>query len=305
MTVDHAYRQLVAELQEIYDRQEAQNIAAYIITHETGLDHSSRIIHKDRLLTLQQQEKIAGYTSQLLLHAPLQYVLQEAWFAGMKFYVDAHVLIPRPETEELVEWVVESQKLKVKSEKEEENPTSIIPNPQSLIPAPRILDIGTGSGCIAIALRKKLPSADVYAIDIAADSLSVARRNAEALEAPVHFIQQDILDEAQWQQLPMCNLIVSNPPYIRQQEATEMQANVLQFEPHRALFVNDEQPLLFYEAIARLALHKMDKQGWLYFEINEALGAEVQSLLISSGFIHVEVKQDLQGKDRMVRAQLI
>ena len=285
MGIQEAYTQLMYQLFELYDDREAANIADWTIEHITGFKRIDRITNKQFPLSISQQELLKTYTEELLQHKPVQYVLNEAWFAGMQFYVDENVLIPRPETEELVGWIVdESQKSKVKSQK--------------------VLDIGTGSGCIPVALKKKLPELDVYALDVSEDALNVAKKNASEQKATITFFQTDILDKSKWNSLPKFDIIVSNPPYIKQSEEKEMRGNVLIHEPHLALFVPDEDALLFYKTIAEFGLQHLNKDGRLYFEINEIMGNKVKELLEQKSYSNIEVKKDMQGKDRMVRVTL-
>jgi len=273
------------QLFELYDDREAANIADWTIEHITGFKRIDRITNKQFPLSISQQELLKTYAEELLQHKPAQYVLNEAWFAGMQFYVDENVLIPRPETEELVGWIVdESQKSKVKSQK--------------------VLDIGTGSGCIPVALKKKLPELDVYALDVSEDALNVAKKNASEQKVTITFFQTDILDKSKWNSLPKFDIIVSNPPYIKQSEEKEMRGNVLIHEPHLALFVPDEDALLFYKTIADFGLQHLNKDGRLYFEINEIMGNKVKELLEQKSYSNIEVKKDMQGKDRMVRVTL-
>lgn len=285
MTVQEAYKQLQVLLSALYDDREAANIADLVMEHVTGQRRIDRIMNKQALVTAEQQAVITQCTEQLLKHTPVQYVLHEAWFAGMKLYVDENVLIPRPETEELVSWIAECG----------------LPATGNQQPV-TVLDIGTGSGCIPIALKKKMQGWDVHAVDISVGALEVAKRNAATQGTAITFNLLDILDEAAWQQLPMFDVIVSNPPYIRESEAASMHNNVLAFEPHTALFVPDEDALLFYRKIADFALTHLRSGGLLFFEINEALGIAVCDMLAEKGFVEIELRQDLQGKDRMVRA---
>ncbi len=215
-------------------------------------------------------------------HQPVQYVLHEAWFYGMKLYVDEHVLIPRPETEELVEWMLKDAET----------------NKQPI----NILDIGTGSGCIPIALKKNMPAAEVWAVDISNEALLVAQRNADTQQTSITFQQADILNKPYPSVLPTFDVIVSNPPYIPLSDKTAMHPNVLQHEPHLALFVANEDPFLFYNAIVDFAQSHLNPGGSLYFEIHEAMGEQVKQLLTQKGFINAQVKKDMQGKDRMVKA---
>lgn len=283
MTVQEAYKHTQVQLYEVYDEREATNIADEVIAHITGFNRTDRLIHGTNELNHTQANQLTLYTLQLLLHTPLQYVLQEAWFAAMPFFVNENVLIPRPETEELVEWVVAEARNRATAS---------------------IIDIGTGSGCIPIALKKKLPAVAIHALDVSAGALTVARRNAANLEAPVTFHEADILQPERWKSLPVFDIIVSNPPYIKESERTAMHENVLSHEPHLALFVPDADALLFYRTIAGFAQNHLQPGGLLFFEINEALGQETVDLLTGKGFIDLELKQDMQGKDRMIKATL-
>ena len=278
MTIQQAQQQLIFQLNQVYDNREAANIADWVMERITGRKKIDRIINKQEPLQHQQIDLLEGYTSELLNHKPVQYVLHEAWFCGMLFYVDEHVLIPRPETEELVEWVVEEAE------------------------AGTILDIGTGSGCIPIALKKKLPRAQVYSCDVSEGALAVAQKNATAQQADIHLLQVDFLNRESWQQLPSVDIIVSNPPYIPQSDEQTMQPNVLKYEPHVALFVPNNDALLFYKAIAEFAQQKLRSGGSIYAEIHEDLGEQTKALFLSKGFSSAEIKKDMQGKDRMVKA---
>ena len=284
MTIQLAYQQLVAQLCEIYDGREADNIADRVIEHVTGQQKFDRIINKSFVVSKAQQEDLQIFSEQLLKHKPVQYVLGEAWFCNMKLYVNENVLIPRPETEELVGWVIDetTQKSKVKSQK--------------------LIDIGTGSGCIPIAIKKKLGNAEVYALDISAGALEIAKRNASQQNVQISFHQLDFLDNGNWQELPVLDIIISNPPYIKKSEERTMAKNVLQYEPHVALFVPDENALLFYKAIAEFAKTNLANEGSIYVEINEALGNDVVRLFGDAGFKKIIIKKDLQGKDRMIKA---
>ncbi|MEX0996850.1 MAG: peptide chain release factor N(5)-glutamine methyltransferase [Flavobacteriaceae bacterium] len=217
---------------------------------------------------------------QLEKEVPIQYILGETEFYGLRFTVNPSVLIPRPETEELVDWILEDY--------------SEIKQPITLI------DIGTGSGCIAISLAKNLSDAKVTAMDISAKALKVAKENALINEAQVKFLEQDILTEKKLE--TTFDVIVSNPPYVRNSEKQKMHFNVLKYEPHNALFVSDSDPLLFYKSIAEIAFKSLKRKGNLYFEINEAFGNEVVELLKDMRFENVVLKKDLFGKDRMIKA---
>ncbi|OQP60790.1 N5-glutamine methyltransferase family protein [Niastella populi] len=316
MTLYEAQQQLTTSLHELYDNREAANIADWVLEHVTGMRKIDRIMHKQSLLLPERLEQLQQYTRELLTHKPVQYVLHEAWFSGMAFYVDESVLIPRPETEELVEWIVEevrSKKYDVRNtgsgidgltppfgDPENKDASYLLP-PTSHF---NILDIGTGSGCIPISLKKKLPQATIYACDVSEQALAVAEKNATTLHAPVQFVQADFLDAASWPSLPAVDIIVSNPPYIPHNNQSTMLQNVLAWEPHLALFVPNEDPLLFYDAIARFAREKLLPGGMIFVEIHEDLGAQTKALFEAYGFT-ADVKKDFQGKDRMVKASLI
>ena len=229
-----------------------------------------------------KHERFLNALKRLKQNEPIQYVLGKTEFYGLPFKVNNHVLIPRPETEELVDWILKS------NDKAE---------------SVNILDIGTGSGCIAIALAKKMPNNTVYALDVSDAALKVAQENAELNEVDINFIAEDILKVDSMD--VKFNIIVSNPPYVREQEKEQMQANVVDYEPHEALFVKNNDALLFYRAIAVMAKENLHEGGALYFEINEFLGEETKSLLSDSGFSKVELKKDMSGKDRMIKATRI
>jgi len=268
MTIHEASRQLLFQLYHIYDQQEAGNIADCVMEHLTGWKKIERMLNKGVKMSPAMEAQLEKYTAALANHTPVQYVLHEAWFCGLKLYVDENVLIPRPETEELVEWIVGNNQHKNVS----------------------ILDIGTGSGCIAIALKKKLPGAHVYACDISEKALQVATKNAEQNNTDIKFIHADILHNAE--KLPSVDIIVSNPPYIPVSEKKEMNKNVVDHEPHLALFVEDSDPLIFYRAIKNI------NASVYYFETHENLATEVAAL-----FSKAEIKKDMQGKERMIKAK--
>lgn len=279
MTIQQAQQHTVSQLRLLYSERESANIADWVLEHVTGQRRIDRLMNKQEKLPAAQQAQLTSLLQQLATHRPVQYVLGEAWFSGYRFFVNEHVLIPRPETEELVEWVMEEIG-------------------RSLHQNQTLLDIGTGSGCIPISIKKKNPAVSVTAVDISEDALKVAQKNAAALSAEVNFIQLDFLNEATWDALPVFDIITSNPPYIKQSEEKEMSQNVLAFEPAIALFVPDNDPLLFYRCIAAFAKKHLAEKGMVFLEINEALGEETRQLFEQNGFAAV-VKKDLQGKDRM------
>jgi len=289
MTIDEARKEIIKNIRDIYEQNESNNIAELLIESITKLSRSERIIDGNRILSIAQENLLHSSNFRLQKHEPIQYIINEAWFAGMRFYVDKNVLIPRPETEELVEWVVEEYRI--------QNTEDRIQNSGF-----KILDVGTGSGCIAIALKNKLPLSEVWACDISDQALNIARINADALQATIDFVPLNFLDPGQRRQLPNVDVIVSNPPYVPQNEKTEMKRNVVEYEPSTALFVTDDDPLIFYKAIAEFGREKLNKGGRIYAEIHENLGEPIKGLFLSEGYQTVQLKKDLQEKDRMIKA---
>jgi len=282
MTIQAAFTHIIQSISSSYEEREAASVAHMVMEHITGLSKLDRIIHKTRALSPSQQQQLEHALEALQQHQPIQYIIGKAWFYNMELLVNEQVLIPRPETEELVEWIVTDIQ------------TAHLQNLH-------LLDIGTGSGCIPLALKKELPSATVWGIDVSPGAIAVAGSNAAQQKLAVQFTVMDVLDEQAVQTLPTFHTIVSNPPYIKQSESAGMQQQVLAFEPSLALFVPDEDPLRFYRHISQLAKIKLQPGGALYFEINEALGKEVVALMEQEGFTAVTLKQDLFGKDRMVK----
>ncbi len=284
VNIQEAYKHLLYQLFEVYSDSEAANIADLVMESITGQTKMNRLLNKEQQFTNPQTSLLDDYATQLLLHKPVQQVLGEAWFANMKFYVNQHVLIPRPETEELIDWINKhavNEKCKIES----------------------VIDIGTGSGCIPIALQKKWKTANITAIDVSKEALNVAQQNASTHHTSINFLLLDFLPETNWQQLPQFDIIVSNPPYIKQSESKTMHQNVLEFEPHVALFVADEDALLFYKKIAAFGKIHLAPKGKIFVEINEALGTETLAMFVANEY-DVELKKDLQGKDRMIMAWL-
>jgi len=288
VTINSAYQYLKNNLTDIYDERESANIAELIIEKISGLKRTERILNKQQPLKIEQINTIENYLQELINHKPVQYVLNEAWFAGMKFFVDENVLIPRPETEELVEWIVQDAGLSLTAY---HSPLTI-------------LDIGTGSGCIAIALKNKIKNADVFAIDISEPALKIAASNAQESNTDINFAKANILQNQIKINMPLFDVIVSNPPYITKKESAEMHTNVIAYEPYVALFVPDENPLLFYNAISDFALSHLKEKGNLYFEIHENFANDIVNLMQQKGFQSIEIKKDLQQKNRMVKAVL-
>lgn len=288
MTIIEAQQELVQRLSTIYDKREASNIADMVMENLTGYTKSQRVVHKASALPAEKFQAFEKCMVALEQHKPIQYVLNEAWFFGMKFYVDENVLIPRPETEELVNWVIEE-----------------IQSSESIGWSGRliILDVGTGSGCIPISLKKAIPKAEVWGCDISDQALNVARINAATLDHLVDFQGLDFLDPIQRNQLPHVNILVSNPPYVPEKDKDSMQPNVLQYEPHLALFVPNNDALIFYRAIAEFGHQRMNKDGIIFVEIHEDLAAQLIDLFSQSGYSRIEVRRDLQGKERMMKVQ--
>ncbi len=276
----------------LYDREEVKNFC--FLTCEKFLNFSRIDLRQKSAMGIQEDlaKKFTSVVEELLQHKPIQYILGETEFYGLKFLVDENVLIPRQETEELVDWIVNQNK------SEDAKAQAI---GQSKL---TILDIGTGSGCIPIALKKNLPGANVVALDVSEKALNQAQTNAKLNEVTIEFVLRDILKtDASHETLSTSfDVIVSNPPYIRNSEQKLMQKNVLEYEPHVALFVPDENPLLFYDAIATFAKKSLRLNGQIYFEINEAFGGDVIKLLANKGFKQIELRKDLNGKDRMIKA---
>ena len=288
MTISEAQQQLIQRLSPIYDKREAGNIADLVMESVTGYKKSERVIHKTSRLNNELAERLEKYTVDLEQQKPVQYVLKEAWFYGMNFYVDENVLIPRPETEELVNWVVE----------EIHSSESVGWNRRTII-----LDVGTGSGCIPVSLKKAIPSAELWGCDVSELALNVARFNSAKLGHLVDFQGLNFLDPVQRNQLPHVNILVSNPPYVPEKDKNSMQPNVLKYEPHIALFVPDNDPLIFYRAIADFGHHRMQKDGIIFVEIHEDLAVPLTELFTSAGYSRIEVKRDMQGKERMMKVK--
>jgi len=276
-----AYKQ---GLKCLYVPNETEAVTLLAVSEICGLTKAKIKAFPETELSEQQSDKLSATLAELKTGKPIQYILGTTEFYGLPFNVNPSVLIPRPETEELVEWTITSvgsRQLAVGS----------------------ILDIGTGSGCIAISLKKNLPALKVSAIDISADALQTAKGNAQLNDVDIEFIRADILN---FSLAPTArySLIISNHPYVTLQDKTEMHTNVTDFEPHTALFVPKNDPLLFYKAIADFALNHLVENGLLFFEINESFGEETIALLADKGFKNIELKKDMSGRDRMVKANV-
>jgi release factor glutamine methyltransferase len=272
------------ELKGLYDKEEIDNFFYMLLQSYLGVKRLDLAIKPELSFTKEEQSSILEALDSLKKHIPIQYILGETEFFGLAFKVGPSVLIPRPETEELVDWIINCHG-----------------NSNKQL---RVLDIGTGSACIAVSLAKKLLQAKVYALDISEDALRIAKQNAELNHVEIEFIQADILNPKTWdlalKKLEF-DIIVSNPPYVRKQEKSQMKDNVLMYEPHLALFVEDDDPLVFYKAIVQYAVDKLSQNGNLYFEINEYLGTPMTQLLHEYHFSDIELKQDVFKKDRMIK----
>lgn len=274
------YQNIKSALTEIYSEREIHALSTQILEKITGLPKSRLLADSSIHLADNQQEESDSIIERLKNHEPIQYILGEAEFYGSIFKVNPSVLIPRPETEELVEWIETSAD----------------------VSNGKILDIGTGSGCIPIVLKKKFPQAEVSALDISAEALKIARENAELNGVDIDFIQKDILKINELDK--KYDVIVSNPPYVLESDKREMQTAVLEYEPRLALFVPDTDPLIFYRKIASLAKKYLNENGKLYFEIHQEQAENCIKLLESLGFKHITLRKDLSRNDRMIRAEI-
>lgn len=276
-----AYNYIKQAINGQYPDTEASAIAKAILTDVFQLSTTDLYASKDMNFSTNQAEKLEVIITRLRANEPLQYILGNCYFCGLNFHVEPGVLIPRPETAELVEWIISDRK-------SSDSPI-------------RILDIGTGSGCISISLAKNLPQSEVYAWDISEDAIRIASDNANRLDANVRLRQTDVLGQVPTD--TMMNVIVSNPPYVTEAERTDMDANVTDWEPDTALFVPDNVPLLFYERIADIGKQILTPDGTLYFEINQRFGTETVDMLRQKGYRKIELRKDLSGNDRMIKAE--
>lgn len=275
------YRQHFNEaLFNIYPKTEIDSFFYFLVEDYLNLQRIDVSLHPDFVIPENKIKRLNSAMKRLQNEEPLQYILGKTMFYGFPFLVNKNVLIPRPETEELVDWIIKS-----------------IPSENT-----SILDIGTGSGCIPISLKKQLPKTKISAIDVSNEALAVANKNAELNTTQINFIEQDILETHELQN--KYDVIVSNPPYVRELEKAEIKNNVLQNEPNLALFVSDKNPLIFYDKIADLAKKSLNKNGLLFFEINQYLANETVSLLEEKGYSEIELKKDIFNNYRMIRAKI-
>ncbi|WP_417875753.1 peptide chain release factor N(5)-glutamine methyltransferase [Winogradskyella sediminis] len=278
------------ELDAIYGQHEVNSFFYLCTEHYLDIARIQLTLEPELAITKPETETFFKALEHLKQQKPIQYLLGGTEFFGLPFKVNKNVLIPRPETEELVDLIIRGH------------------SQQNKVSKLKILDIGTGSGCISISLAKNLPNAEVYALDISKEALKVAKHNAELNNVDITFIEANILDENCHSALDAestFNIIVSNPPYVRNLEKQEIQPNVLDNEPHLALFVEDDNPLIFYKTITEFAVKNLKPKGQLYFEINQYLGKETKQLLVDAEFEAIELFKDLNGNDRMLKGTKI
>lgn len=278
MTLNDYKNLFEQQLNGLYDEEERKALLAVVMDEVLNYSRADMVLKKDEELLPEVQTRLTEVVTQLQKEIPVQYIFEKAHFYGYEFKVSPATLIPRRETEELVEWILEAMNRQ----------------PQKKW---KILDIGTGSGCIPITIKKEFSLAEVSAIDISPEALSIAEENVHNLNVKIRFIQQNILET---KTLDKYDIIISNPPYVRHLEKAEMKNNVLRHEPHLALFVENEDPLIFYRKIMQLAKESLTENGVLFFEINQYLGNEMTEL-VSEYFDNVILKKDLQGNDRMMK----
>lgn len=281
MSLQSIHDDFVQKLSVIYENGEAENI--WQLASEKVLNVTIKTFRiADVAISEDQEQQLYDILSALLQYKPIQYILNECWFYDIPFYVNENVLIPRPETEELAELIIKENKMK---------------------PQHTITDIGTGSGCIPVILKRNIPQANMYSCDISREALAVAQKNATKYNTEIQFLCTDFLNAESRNRLPMTDIIVSNPPYIPEADKATMHKNVLDHEPHVALFVKNDDPVIFYKAIADFGLHKLHPGGTVYTEIHEALAKPVVYVFEELGYECI-IKKDMQEKDRIVKAWL-
>jgi release factor glutamine methyltransferase len=285
MTLHEAFYTLKTELNKLYPEQEAQAIAHEVMENITQLSKIDRLMSKEQLLSSSQQNEWDYILDELLQGKPMQYVLGKCYFMGKEFLVDKNVLIPRPETEELVIWILNDWA----QDKEGKS----------------IFEIGTGSGCIPISLKAEWPEAQINACDVSLGALTVAQKNASHLEQDINFFEQNILDKSLWHHLTQYDNIVSNPPYIPVNEIPSMEANVHEHEPHLALFVADTDRFLFYRIIAQLGKTKLKEGGAIYCEIHRDFPEETKAVFEAEGYTNIELRKDMHDNWRMIKAEYL
>lgn len=286
MTFIQLEKEFIDALSTIYDAQEAKSLTWVSINATCKIERAKYLSMREEEIPASEERELLEILDQLKNGIPLQYILGETEFYDLKFKVNPTVLIPRPETEELVDWALITIR-------EMNGETEVL----------KIVDLGTGSGCIPISIKKYIPLTDITAVDISQDAINTAKNNAKLNLTEINFIEDDMLSPKNLELInTKYDLIISNPPYVRDSEKLEMHQNVLNFEPHNALFVPDNDALKFYNGIANFAVKHLKKSGYLFLEINENLGKETAALLIKSGLKTVEIRQDMYGKNRMIKA---
>jgi release factor glutamine methyltransferase len=283
MTIEAANRLIISSLTGIYDEREASSVSSLVMERLTGMPKNLRILHKSDPFTNHQQALFEEYLSDLMRNRPVQYVLGEAWFGPLSFFVDENVLIPRPETEELADWLIQEAAVTE--------------------PSKSILDIGTGSGCISVYIKKKQKALRVMALDISEEAVEIAKKNARLHDTEIEFFLCNILDPLQWESLDSPDLIISNPPYIPENQKEKMEKHVKDFEPALALFVPDSDPIIFYKIIGNFAIQKLKPGGRVFLEIHHDYSNEVMAWYEEKGF-SLELKKDFSGNNRMIKAFL-
>jgi release factor glutamine methyltransferase len=274
---------IIDSISKIYPKYECESIAQIILS-QFNISKLDVVVNSSKTLEEKDIDTINNQIIRLKNNEPIQYILGYTYFYDLRFDVNQQVLIPRPETEELVDWIVKTYKSKKNI---------------------NILDIGTGTACIPISLAKNIFDADVSSIDISSKAIETAKINAKRNNVEINFINADILCWQNISELKYYDLIVSNPPYVMESEKIEMQKNVLEYEPEIALFVNDNNPLIFYKTIVELAKNKLKNSGYLFFEINEAFGNEIYNLMKENNFTEIELRKDLQNKNRMIKGRYV
>jgi len=289
------YKKLFSEtLKDIFPSTEIDTFFLYLMQEYLGFTRVDLVLQSDFIIDQNTKNLFDRALERLKNQEPIQYILGKTDFFGLPFLVDKNTLIPRPETEELVAWIIDE--------------VEILNNKSS--PKISLLDIGTGSGCIPISLAKNIDFAAIYAIDISTKTLEVALKNGDSNQVSISFFEMDILKTSNLDLLSKdktqinFDIIVSNPPYVRESEKSAMDKNVLENEPHQALFVSDENPLVFYEKIADLALLHLSRNGLLFFEINQYLGNQTVNMLLKKGFKNIELRKDIFGNNRMIKANI-
>ncbi|SEP55009.1 peptide chain release factor N(5)-glutamine methyltransferase [Flavobacterium urocaniciphilum] len=287
MHIKNLKTQFYSELKNIQEDSEIESFFFILTEYLHNLKRIDISLQPEFEVSDEDLIKWNTIISDLKAEKPIQYITGEAWFYGLRFEVNENTLIPRPETEELVEWIVESTKLEAGSTKL------------------KVLDIGTGSGCIPISLKKEIPNSDVFTIDVSEKAIETAAKNASENNVEINFKHQSVLEMDNLDEFgTKFDVIVSNPPYVRNLEKQEIKKNVLDYEPHLALFVEDTDALLFYRKIAQLALNGLKPNGKLFFEINQYLGKETIELLENLGFKNIELRKDFVGNDRMICCEI-